>query len=170
MGVIKKVEPEEGQFLSPIFVRPKKNGEYRMILNLKKLNEFVPYHHFKMDTFEKTLNLITKDIYMASLDLRHAYFSILLAPEIQKFFRFVWNNTVYQYVCGPNGLASKPRMFTKMIKPVYAKLRSQGYVNSGFIDDSLLCGETVEQCTENVDCTKTLMIKLGLMIHEEKSV
>ena len=63
-----------------------------------------------------------------------------------------------------------PRMFTKMIKPVYAKLRSQGYVNSGFIDDSLLCGETVEQCTENVDCTKTLMIKLGLMIHVEKSV
>ena len=42
----------EGQFISPIFVRPKKNGEYRMILNFKKLNESVEYHHFKMDTLE----------------------------------------------------------------------------------------------------------------------
>ena len=53
-GVIQEVEPIEGQFISPIFVRPKKNsnGEYRMILNLKELNTYVEYHHFKMDIFE----------------------------------------------------------------------------------------------------------------------
>lgn len=36
MAVLKVVEPEKGQYLSPIFMRPKKNGEYRLILNLKK--------------------------------------------------------------------------------------------------------------------------------------
>jgi hypothetical protein len=54
------VENDEEQFLSPIFLRPKPNGEYRMILNLEKINEFVPYHHFKMDTFEIALKLINK--------------------------------------------------------------------------------------------------------------
>lgn len=170
MGVIKEVQIESDQFLSPIFVRPKKNGEYRMILNLKRLNEFIPYHHFKMDTFEKTIHLITKDMYMASLDLRHAYYSIGLAEEIQRYFRFLWDGKVYQYTSCPNGLACLPRLFTKMMKPIYSKLRSQGFTNSGFIDDSLLCGETKEKCVENVDTTKTLMIRLGLMIHEEKSV
>ena len=170
MGVLKEVKQDADQFLSPIFVRPKKNGEYRMILNLKGLNEYIPYHHFQMDTFEKTLNLITKDMYMASLDLRHAYYSIPLAEEIQRYFRFMWGDKVYQYSACPNGLACLPRMFTKMMKPVFSRLRSQGYLNSGFIDDSLLCGETKEKCVENVDSTKTLMIRLGLMIHEEKSV
>lgn len=36
LSVLKTVEPEDGQYLSPIFLRPKKNGEYRLILNLKK--------------------------------------------------------------------------------------------------------------------------------------
>jgi len=89
LGVIVKAVYEPGQFVSPIFIRPKKNGEHRMVLNLKKLNEFIPYHHFKMDTFEKALNLITKDTYMGSIDLRHAYYSIGIAPEQQKYFRFV---------------------------------------------------------------------------------
>ena len=37
-----------GDFISNIFIRPKKDGSYRMILNLKPLNEFVDYHHFKI--------------------------------------------------------------------------------------------------------------------------
>ena len=123
-----------------------------------------------MDTFEKTLNLITKDMYMASLDLRHAYYSISLAVEIRRYFRFMWGGKVYEYSACPNGLACLPRMITKMMKPVFSKLRSQGYLNSGFIGDSLLCGETEEKCAENVDSTKNLMTRLGLMIHEEKSV
>ena len=45
-------------FISNIFIRPKKDGTHRMILNLKPLNEFVDYHHFKMDTFRTTLKLI----------------------------------------------------------------------------------------------------------------
>ena len=34
--ILIEVENDEEQFLSPIFLRPKPNGEYRMILNLKK--------------------------------------------------------------------------------------------------------------------------------------
>ena len=55
MGVLKEVQQDADQFLSPLFVRPKKNGEYRMILNLKGLNKYIPNHHFKMDTFEKNI-------------------------------------------------------------------------------------------------------------------
>jgi hypothetical protein len=36
------------EFISNIFIRPKKNGTYRMILNLKLLNCNVEYHHFKI--------------------------------------------------------------------------------------------------------------------------
>ena len=70
MGVLVEVQHDVDQFLSPIFVRPKKNGEYRMILNLKGLNEYIPYYHFKMDTFEKTLNLITKHMYHLTFAMR----------------------------------------------------------------------------------------------------
>ena len=45
--VIKEVSHVPNEFLSPIFVVPKKTpGEYRLILNLKELNKYIEYHHF----------------------------------------------------------------------------------------------------------------------------
>ncbi|CAB4037817.1 Hypothetical predicted protein [Paramuricea clavata] len=49
-GVVNKVQPETTQFISSIFLRPKPDGSHRLILNLKKFNETVVYHHFKMDS------------------------------------------------------------------------------------------------------------------------
>ena len=133
MGVIEEVNSEQGEFISSIFVRPKKNGEYRMILNLKQLNEYVEYHHFKMDTFETALNLIKPNIYMASVDLRHAYYSVSIDENYRKYLRFFWDNKIYQYSCLPNGIGSAPRIFTKIMKVVYATLRKNGHVNMGYL-------------------------------------
>lgn len=76
----------------------------------------------------------------------------------------------YQYTCLSNGLASAPRIFTKLLKPVYATLRSMGHLNSGYIYDSYLQGDTYRECHQNVFDTATLFNKLGFHIHPEKSV
>ena len=107
---------------------------------------------------------------MASIDLRHAYYSVPVAEEHQKFLRFQWRGKIYQYNCLPNGISSAPRLFTKLMKPVYSKLRALGYINAGYIDDSLLCGDSIEECNSNVQETVKLMSKLGFQIHKDKSV
>jgi hypothetical protein len=48
------------EFLSPIFSVPKKNGKIRLLLNLKQLNQHVPYSHFIMDCIYSALELITQ--------------------------------------------------------------------------------------------------------------
>jgi hypothetical protein len=37
------------QFVSPVFTVPKKGGGHRPVINLKMLNQFIEYQHFKMD-------------------------------------------------------------------------------------------------------------------------
>ena len=50
--------PQDGQgYFSNIFIRPKKNGSCRMILNLKKLNTFVEAPHFKMESIKNLKTL-----------------------------------------------------------------------------------------------------------------
>ena len=88
-GVLDKTEYVEGDFLSTIFVRPKKDGTYRMILNLKPLNEFVLYHHFKMDTIQTALKLMRPGCFMASVDLKDAYYSVPVAKEDRKYLKRV---------------------------------------------------------------------------------
>ena len=48
----------------------------RLIHNLKKLNSFVEKSHFKMEFIHTVLNLVTPTYWMASLDLKDAYFSV----------------------------------------------------------------------------------------------
>ena len=84
--IIVKSTHEEGEFLSTIFTRPKRSGGHRMILNLSKLNEFVEYHHFKMDTLEVAIKLIEPHCFMASIDLKDAYYSVPIHVDHQKSY------------------------------------------------------------------------------------
>ena len=170
MKVIEEVSFTPGQFISPIFTRPKKDGDYRMILNLKELNKYIKYYHFKLDTFETTLHLIKPDCFMASVDLRHAYYSVPMAQSVRKYLRFMWKGKIFEYCSLPNGIACAPRYFTKLLKPVFSKLRQMGHTNSGYIDDSLLVADTEEQCYENIKDTVHVMEGVGFIIHQNKSV
>ena len=48
-GIIAESAHEPNEFISPIFLKPKPDRSYRLILNLKGLNKYVIYRHFKMD-------------------------------------------------------------------------------------------------------------------------
>ena len=49
--------------MSPIFLLPKFEDCFRMILNQKKLNEDMLYIHFKMETIKPILTLVTPNCY-----------------------------------------------------------------------------------------------------------
>lgn len=74
IGAISKCHPCEGQFVSKTFLVPKPNGKMRFILNLKSLNKFIDTKHFKIEDLRTALKLISKDYFMAKLDLKDAYF------------------------------------------------------------------------------------------------
>ena len=169
-GVIVPAAQETEEFISTIFLRPKKDGTHRTILNLKACNEFIAYHHFKMDTLEAAVNMMRPGCFMASVDLKDAYYTVPIHPSHQKYLKFCFDSAFYKYTCLPNGLASAPRIFTKLLKPVYATLRSMGHLNSGYIDDSYLQGDNSKECHRNVIDTIMLFTKLGFHIHPEKSV
>ena len=163
-GVLELTHRSPGDFISNIFVRPKKDGSYRMILNLKPLKEFVDYHHFKMDTFQTALKLIQPVCFMASLDLKDAYYSIPVHPEHRKY-----EGQYYQFTCLLNRLSSAPRVFTKILKPVYSHLRPIGHICMGHIDDSLLVAYSLGSCRKKIYDTVNLFTLLGFTIHPVKS-
>ena len=137
-GVITQSTHEPGEFISPIFLREKRDGSFRMILNLKTLNQYVEYNHFKMETVWTAISMMKPGCYMASIDIKDAYYCVPVAKDHQKYLKFMWKGTLYQFTCYPNGLACCPRKFTKLMKPVYCTLRQAGHLSVGYIDDSYL--------------------------------
>lgn len=149
-GVIQKSKHEHGEFIASIFLRLKKDVSYSMILNLKSLNQYIVYHHFKMDSILTAVSLMKHGCFMAFLDLKDAYYSVSIAQEDRKYFKFVWRGKLYKFTCFPNGLALCPRKFTKLLKPGYSTLRQMGHLSVACTDDSYLQGGHCDNCFQNV--------------------
>lgn len=169
-GIIEPAVHSQGEFISNIFCREKKDGSCRIILNLKKLNEAIEYHKFKMDTLKSAISLMRKGCFMGSVDLKDAYYSFPIHVDDRKYLRFLWDGQLWQFTCLPNGLAEAPRKFTKLMKVPFSQLRKEGHVNSAYLDDSFLQGEGFDECAINICQTVQLLDGLGLTVHPEKSV
>ena len=116
-GVAEPSVSEPNEVISPIFVRPKKDPkQFRVIFNLKALNQFVAYHKFKMETVESAVKLMSKCCYMSSMDLRDAYYSIPIAPEFRKYLKFIWREEMFQFTALPMGLSSRPRILLRYLR------------------------------------------------------
>ena len=67
---------------------PKRGGGQRPVINLKAVNSFVEYSHFKVEGIHLLRDLLRKDDYMVKLDLRDAYFTLPVWEGHQKYMDF----------------------------------------------------------------------------------
>ena len=123
-----------------------------------------------MDTLKTAIQLLTPDCWFASVDLKDAYYSVNVEQQYRKYLRFLWKGECFEFKCLPMGLTSSPRVFTKLLKPVFSNLHKFGFSSLIYIDDTLLHGNTYEECKANVNETVKLLDKLGFTIHPSKSV
>ena len=124
------VEPVLGKeregYYSTYFLVPKKTGDLRPILNLKRLNTLIENPTFKMETLVSVLKGLKPGDWLLAVDLKDAYFHIPIHEESCKYLRFSIRGTCYQYKVLPFGLSTSPRVFTKFLAPIMGILRLQG--------------------------------------------
>ena len=156
-GAITASGAEEKGFVSNVFLVPKSEGRWRLILNLKALNQFVIHEHFKMEDIRCVKDLLNWGDYMCKLDLKDAYLSIPIQQSFRKFLKFSWQGKMHEYTALPFGLSAAPRVFTKLLKPILATLRQRGIRLIAYLDDFLIVGKSKKETEEAFQETKALM-------------
>ena len=122
-----------------------------------------------MESIKDVLNMITPNCYLASVDLKKAFYTVPIFEPHQNYLKFYWDGP-YKFKVMPNGYSDAMRTFTKLLKPPFSLLRRKGHVSVVYVDDTLLQGDTYQECYENTSCTIALLQSLGFTIHPEKSV
>jgi hypothetical protein len=102
-----------------------------------------------MEDSRTVQNLLTKNCYMAKIDLQDAYYSVPIDKEHRKYLRFKFFGILYEFTCLPFGLSTSPRIYTKILRPVFAKLRSMGFCSVTYLDDILLLGLSSSYCAKH---------------------
>ena len=91
-----------------------------------------------MPTLKHVWQLFQHGDYAFSIDLQDAYLHIPIVKHHHHFLSFVWHNVPYQWKGLPFGLATAPRVFTALIKPILFLCHHKGLCIVIYLDDILV--------------------------------
>ena len=93
---------------------------------------------FKMSTLKHVGHLIQHGNYTFSIDLQDAYLHIPIVKHHHHFLHFVWCNVPYQWKVLPFWLATAPRVFMSLTKPILFLCCHKGFHIVINLDDILV--------------------------------
>lgn len=154
--------------LHPLDVVPKSSGSFRLILDCRLINSFLPDVFFKLENLAVVPQIVARDDWMFSTDLEDAYFHIPMHPDSRKHLCFRWRGQTFCSNVLPFGLGLAPWIFTKTLRPLVRFCRSLGISMIAYLDDFLWSAEK-GGVLALVDFVRALLSRLGFSVSEKKS-
>ena len=117
------IEPSASPWSSPVHLVRKKNGDYRMVLNYKKLNDATVIDHYSMPTVEDCLDTLRGKKLFTTLDLFAGFNQMPLDAASRNVTSFSTRKGSFQYTVMPFGCVNFPMQFSRLIDMVLGDLK-----------------------------------------------
>ena len=151
---------------SPVMV-PKKDGEYRMAIDLRAVNKVTIPDKYPLPTTEQLLSSLTGAQCFSSIDLKAGFWQTKLAEKDQHKTAFaVAGLGLFCFTRLPFGLRNASSCFQRTMD--YVMIKQTGRNTVHFIDDILVYSPTPEQHVDDLHETFTTLLNAGLTVNEKK--
>uniref|UniRef100_A0A8B9VM15 ribonuclease H n=1 Tax=Anas zonorhyncha TaxID=75864 RepID=A0A8B9VM15_9AVES len=164
-GVISKTH---SPFNSPIWPVRKSNGEWRLTVDYRGLNEVTPPLSAAVpDMLELQYELESKAAkWYATIDIANAFFSIPLAAACRPQFAFTWRGIQYTWNRLPQGWKHSPTICHGLIQTTLEQGNAPEHLQ--YIDDIIVWGNTAEEVFEKGKKIIQILLKAGFAIKQNK--
>ena len=167
-GVIEPAGP--WIFMNRLFEVPKRDSPTtRLVLDVSCLNLSIPTFKFRMTTVKTVRRTLRQGWYLASIDLKDAYWHVPIARSFRPYLAFSAGGDTYQFCVLPFGLNIAPRVFSKILQPVHSRLANLGVQIMMYLDDWLIMAPSSQQCEAMVRTTLRVGQEMGLLFNLAKS-
>lgn len=162
--IIQKVE-EPTDWVSPIVITSKKNGQIRLCIDPRKLNEAIMRPHFQFPTLDEIKSDLAQAKYFTTLDANKGFWMLKLSEASSKLTTFITPFGRYRFKRLPFGVNAAPEIFhSEMIK------RFHDIPNVKIMmDDFLIYGRTVQEHNDTLNKVLDRAREIGLVFNKEKS-
>ena len=188
-GAWERVPQEAARFVSRAFLVPKPNGKFRLVIDLRFLNQHCQAWKCRFEGLSTLRRLAQQGDWMFSFDLQDGYHHIPIAREHRKYFQFaldLGDGPQYFHAAAlPFGWLNSPYVFTKCMRPMVAHLRCPVLARapSGpqratpsqvgarvlpYLDDFLFLTRTHADALRLRERVASLLERLGLARHPTK--
>ena len=134
----------------------------RPVINLRPFNRFVPNKKFRMESISLLKDILKPNSFLTKIDLKDAFYSIPIAKKSRKYLQFIYHNKLYQFCVLPFGISTAPRVFSNILKPVIALLRTRGISLIIYLDDLLIA---YIECLNHTKQVISVLESLGFRIN-----
>ncbi|RMB98167.1 hypothetical protein DUI87_25648 [Hirundo rustica rustica] len=164
-GVVSKTH---SPFNSPIWPVRKSDGEWRLTVDYRALNEVTPPLSAAVpDMLELQYELESKAAkWHATIDIANAFFSIPLAAECRPQFAFTWRGVQYTWNRLPQGWKHRPTICHGLIQAALEKGEALEHLQ--YIDDIIAWGNTAMEVFEKGEKIIQILLKAGFAIKKSK--
>jgi hypothetical protein len=163
MGIIK---PSNTPFTSPIILVKKKNGEYRMVVDYRKLNKQTRDDPYPLPRIDDLIDELGDSRIFSALDLRSGFHQVPMKENSKYLTGFTTKFGVYEYITLPMGLKGSPACFQRLIDVCYQQLLHKCLV--AFIDDLNVHSKTMDQHLIDLENLFFYTQKGGLVFNIDK--
>jgi transposase InsO family protein len=143
------VEKSKSPFNSPTFLVPKKDGGYRLVVDFRRLNQYVVTDPFPLPRIAQIIESLGKAKYFSVIDLLWGFYNLELDPRDKEKTAFSTFEGHYQFVRMPMGFKNSPSVFQRLMTIVLSGcLGRYAFI---YLDDLLVFSSTAKDHVKHLE-------------------
>ena len=162
--IIEEVHSGPTEWVSPLVVVPKPDGDIRICIDMRRANEAIERERHPIPTIEEVLHDLNGSTVFSKLDLKWGFHQVELDPESREITTFITHRGLFHYKRLMFGITSAPEKYQKIVKD--ALIGCKGVKN--IADDLIIHGCGIQEHDENLLAVLRCLRKCGLTLNEKK--
>jgi hypothetical protein len=138
-GTVEKTTWRKLLWINPFHLVSKVNGGMRLVIDMRKVNQFMKPIKFKMEGVTTLKQLWERNDYAISFDLKEAYNHVPVHESLRPLLEVAYRGELYRFVGMPLGLNDAPRVFSMIMRVVIIQIREIWNIKAVvYLDDLIL--------------------------------
>jgi hypothetical protein len=163
LGLIVKVS-DPTDWVSPMVVARKSNGDIRICLDPADLNGAIKRQHYQVPSAQEIFSRIGKAKYFSTLDATSGFLQVPLADESTSLTTMATPFGRCKFLRLPFGLSSSPEAYQQMMVDLFGDLPGVEV----YFDDFFVWGETTEEHNARLEALFQRCVKVNLRLNKSK--
>jgi hypothetical protein len=137
------IRPSKSPYAAPILFVKKANGELRMCLDFRALNELTVKNRYPLPLIEDLLDQLKGATYFSKLDLASGYHQIRVAEDDVPKTAFTTRYGLFEFLVLPFGLTNAPATFMTLMHRVFHDYLDKFMLV--YLDDLLIFSKSLDE-------------------------
>lgn len=164
----KIIRPSKSPWASAYVLARKKNNEWRLCVDFRKLNKMTKKNVYPLPNIDETLDSLAGNKYYSQLDFASGYWQIPMSENAKEKTAFKTEDGLFEFERMPFGLTNAPASFQKLMNSLFTGLR--GVHVQIYLDDVCIATTTWEEHLTLLKEVLSIVIKANLKLQSSKCV